>query len=83
MLCSLGVDLITEFLIFQDKVEEAIAQSTVLPRFLSLLLYLKPVESMRLRIVKKLEQVINSIWKELHLGMCGVCIYIVMWVDSL
>ena len=62
------MDLITEFLQFQDRVEEAIAQSTVLPRVLSKLLYLHPVQSMRRRIVDKLEGVITGIWAELHSG---------------
>lgn len=57
-----GMNLTTEFLQFQDTLEDAIAQATVLPRVLALPLYLQPVERRRGAIVQKLAHIIEEVW---------------------
>jgi cytochrome P450 len=64
-----GLDLVTEFLLFQDSMEEAIAQATVLPRVLSLPLYLEPAQRRRGAIVQKLSQAIETVWAQEDQGL--------------
>ena len=57
----LGSDLVSDFLQFQDQVEEAIAQAAVLPRIIAVPMFLNPVEKKRRCIVDKLETIISDI----------------------
>jgi cytochrome P450 len=55
-----GDDLLNQFMIYQDNVEEATASNAVLPRFLGLPLFLWPSQRERLHLVARLSPLIAA-----------------------
>ena len=76
LLLLLGGDLTSEFLHFQDKMEDAIAQATILPKALALPLFLEPVQKLRGAIVRKLAAVIEETWVGIQEGCEGVGVWL-------
>lgn len=58
-----GGDILTDFMTFQDQVEETTAQSAVLPQFLALPLYLWPCQKQFHRLRENITSTVEYIWK--------------------
>jgi len=56
--------LLEDLMIFQDKLEDAIAQSAVLPRWLALIFFLRPVQSLREGLQRRIAKILPIIMKE-------------------
>ena len=56
--------LLTDLMVFQDRLEDAIAQSAVLPRWLALPLFLWPVQSLRYGLQSRMSRSLESILPE-------------------
>lgn len=54
---------LTDFMEFQDMVEDATAKAAVLPRFLSVPLVLQPVQRKRLELTMNLTEMIQTTWR--------------------
>eukprot|EP00912_Choanoflagellata_sp_UC4_P001512 UC4_evm1s956 len=55
-------EFIDDFMRFQDRLEDAVAKAVILPHWVADPLILRPVEKLRLPMVRKLGEAIQTVW---------------------
>lgn len=65
-----GDDFISEFIIFQDEVEECTAKAAVCPEWLAKPLFLSQCKSNRVSLVDRIAEVLKDLMLDLETGDC-------------